>query len=115
MTGTASQIILCAVLLTEVLGAPFLPDETANQFLRLKRQAHSWNYWDPEYSQNAWGYTVTEQVSEYWNALRTMAQYYMDLGSFAIDPTTAQGHIKAYMEMLRDTSTHLQRQAHEQS
>ncbi|XP_025914160.1 uncharacterized protein C3orf85 homolog [Apteryx rowi] len=57
------QILVPALLFTGVLGAPFLTEESANQFIRLKRQMpYSQNYWDPSSSQNAWGYTVAEQV-----------------------------------------------------
>ncbi|PKU44897.1 hypothetical protein llap_4796 [Limosa lapponica baueri] len=74
-----------------VLGAPFLTEESANQFIRLKRQIpYSQNYWDPSSSQNAWGYTLAEQVTESWTSLRDTAQYYMDLGSFAFDPSVAR-------------------------
>ncbi|XP_074839620.1 uncharacterized protein C3orf85 homolog [Carettochelys insculpta] len=74
-----------------VLGAPFMSEDEANEFIRLKRQTpYSQNYWDPSNSQNAWGYTLAEQVSESWTALRSTAQYYMDLGSFAFDPDTAR-------------------------
>lgn len=46
-----------------VLGAPFLTEESANEFMRLKRQnRYSQNYWDPSSKQNAWGYAVAEQV-----------------------------------------------------
>lgn len=42
------------------LAAPFLKEEEAKGFIRLKRQA---GYWDPHHSQNQWGYTVQEQVN----------------------------------------------------
>ncbi|XP_077673279.1 uncharacterized protein C3orf85 homolog [Eretmochelys imbricata] len=74
-----------------VLGAPFVSEEPANEFIQLKRQTrYSQNYWDPSSSQNAWGYTLAEQVSELWTALRTTTQHYMDLGSFAFGPATAR-------------------------
>ncbi|KAL8190771.1 UNVERIFIED_CONTAM: hypothetical protein K2H54_060898 [Gekko kuhli] len=87
------QVATCAVLLTVsgVWGAPFASEEEADQFLRLKRQApYSQSYWDPSRSQNAWHFTVAEQVSETWTAMRTAAQYYMDLGSFVYYPETAR-------------------------
>uniref|UniRef100_A0A663E618 Uncharacterized protein n=1 Tax=Aquila chrysaetos chrysaetos TaxID=223781 RepID=A0A663E618_AQUCH len=88
------QILVSALLFTVsisgVLGAPFLTEESANQFIRLKRQIpYSQNYWDTSSSQYAWGYIGAEQVSESWTALRDTAQYYMDLGSFAFDPSIA--------------------------
>ncbi|EOA98020.1 hypothetical protein Anapl_14604 [Anas platyrhynchos] len=70
-----------------VLGIPFLTEESANQFIRLKRHLpYSENYWDTSSSQNTWGYAVIEQVSESWTALRDTAEYYMDMKSFAFDP-----------------------------
>lgn len=52
-----------------VFAAPFLKEEEAKGFIRLKRQA---GYWDPNHSQNQWGYTVQEQVnvSEMFEAYR---------------------------------------------
>ncbi|KAM4683555.1 uncharacterized protein C3orf85 homolog isoform 2-T2 [Amazona ochrocephala] len=91
MSLTMSQILVSALLFTAVLGAPFLTEESANQFIRLKRQIlFSQNYWDPSSSQNAWGYAVAEQVSKSWRALRDTAQYYMGLAPFAFDPSTAK-------------------------
>ncbi|XP_065532056.1 uncharacterized protein C3orf85 homolog isoform X2 [Lathamus discolor] len=91
MSLKMSQILVSALLLTGVLGAPFLTEESANQFIRLKRQIlFSQNYWDPSSSQDAWGYTVAEQVSKSWRALRDTAQYYMGLVPFAFDPSTAK-------------------------
>ncbi|XP_053160803.1 uncharacterized protein C3orf85 homolog [Hemicordylus capensis] len=114
MSPKMLHIALCAVLLTGVLGAPFASEEEANQFLRLKRQTpYSHSYWDPSSSQNAWGYTLAEQASESWTALRTTAQYYMDLGSFAFDADTARDHIRSYMDMLRQSGAHLQQQTGE--
>ncbi|XP_027724060.1 uncharacterized protein C3orf85 homolog [Vombatus ursinus] len=102
------QVALCTTLLIGVMGAPFLSDDSANQFLRLKRQIYPQDYWYPNHSQNGWGYTLAEQASELWTAVRTTAQYYMDLGSFAFDPSTAQDHIKSYTDMLQQSGTHLQ-------
>ncbi|XP_065598056.1 uncharacterized protein C3orf85 homolog isoform X2 [Cyrtonyx montezumae] len=89
------QILVSALLLTVaisgVLGIPFLTEESANQFIRLKRQIpYSHSYWDPSSSQNTWGYMVAEQISESWTALRDTAQYYMDLGSYSFDPSIAR-------------------------
>ncbi|KAM9022266.1 uncharacterized protein C3orf85 homolog isoform 1-T1 [Ara ararauna] len=91
MSLKMSQILVSALLFTGVLGAPFLTEESANQFIRLKRQIlFSQNYWDPSSSQNAWGYPLAEQVSKSWRALRDTAQYYMGLAPFAFDPSTAE-------------------------
>ncbi|XP_051464436.1 uncharacterized protein C3orf85 homolog [Apus apus] len=100
------QILVSALLFTAsisgVLGAPLLAEESANQFLRLKRQIpYSQTYWDPSSSQNAWRYTLAKQVGESWTALRDTAQYYMDLGSFAFEPSVASDNIRSYMDMLQ--------------
>nr|XP_025037330.1 uncharacterized protein C3orf85 homolog isoform X2 [Pelodiscus sinensis] len=85
------QVAVSLLLLSGVLGAPFLSEDEANEFIRLKRQIpYSHHYWDLSNSENAWGYTLAEQVSESWTALRTTTQYYLDLGSFAFDPAAAQ-------------------------
>ncbi|XP_063175967.1 uncharacterized protein C3orf85 homolog [Chroicocephalus ridibundus] len=103
------QILVSALLFTGVLGAPFLTEESANQFIRLKRQIpYSQIYWDPSSSQNAWGYTVAEQIRESWTALRDTAQYYMDFSSFAFDPSIVSDNIRSYTEMLQQSGTHLQ-------
>ncbi|KYO22497.1 hypothetical protein Y1Q_0003057 [Alligator mississippiensis] len=103
------QVIVSLLLLSGVLGAPFLSEETANQFIRLKRQIpYSHSYWDASSSENAWGYTVAEQASESWTALRNTAQYYMDLGSFVFDSATAQDHIRSYMDMLQQSGIYLE-------
>ncbi|XP_068926117.1 uncharacterized protein C3orf85 homolog [Petaurus breviceps papuanus] len=110
MAHKVIQVALCTSLIIGVMGAPFLSDDSANQFLRLKRQIYSQDYWDPNHSQNTWGYTLTEQASESWTSLRTTAQYYMDLGSFVFDPSTAQDHIKSYTDMLQQSGAHLQQE-----
>ncbi|XP_039573684.1 LOW QUALITY PROTEIN: uncharacterized protein C3orf85 homolog [Passer montanus] len=110
------QILVSALLFTasvsSVLGAPFLAEESANQFMRLKRHIpYSPSYWDSGSSQNTWAYTVAQQISESWAALRETAQYYMDLDPFAFDPSTAVNNIRSSMELLQTTGTHLQQQA----
>ncbi|XP_039912445.1 uncharacterized protein C3orf85 homolog [Hirundo rustica] len=95
-----------------VLGAPFLAEESATQFIRLKRHIpYSPSYWDSSSSQNTWGNTLAEQISESWAALRETAQYYMDLDPFAFNPSTAIINIRSYMELLQLSGTHLQQQA----
>lgn len=53
-------IILSMLMFLGGFAAPFLKEEEAKGFIRLKRQA---GYWDPHHSQNQWGYTVQEQVN----------------------------------------------------
>uniref|UniRef100_A0A3P8PWU6 Uncharacterized protein n=1 Tax=Astatotilapia calliptera TaxID=8154 RepID=A0A3P8PWU6_ASTCA len=84
--------------------APFLKEEEAKGFIRLKRQA---GYWDPHHSQNQWGYTVQEQANEYWTAIRTDAQYYMDMSNLMFDRSVATENNRMYMEMLRNARAHL--------
>ncbi|XP_066033436.1 uncharacterized protein C3orf85 homolog [Chamaea fasciata] len=110
------QILVSTLLFTasvsSVLGAPFLTEESANQFIRLKRHIpYSPSHWDSSSSQNTWGYTLAEQISESWAALRETAQYYMDLDSFAFNPSTAVMNIRSYTELLQQSRTHLQQQA----
>ncbi|KAK1168304.1 hypothetical protein AOXY_G8135 [Acipenser oxyrinchus oxyrinchus] len=107
-----SPIALTSVLLSAALCAPFMKEEDANQFIRLKRQAQYSHdgYWDPTHSQNQWGYTIREQANEYWSSLRANAQYYMDMGSLMFDPSIARENNKAYMDMLREADRHLQEQ-----
>lgn len=88
-----------------------MKEKEAKTFIRLKRQS---GYWDPYHSQNMWGYTIQEQVraalsiiynqrintikkrlffhlqaNEYWTALRTDAQYYIDLNNLMFDRSVA--------------------------
>ena len=48
--------------ITGVLGAPFLLEDPANQFLRLKRHIYLQDYWNPDHSPNTWGNTLVDQV-----------------------------------------------------
>ncbi|XP_024919049.1 uncharacterized protein C3orf85 [Cynoglossus semilaevis] len=101
------KIVILMALLCGTLAAPFMKGEQAKQFMRLKRQA---GYWDPHHSQNVWGYTVQEQVNEYWTALRTDAQYYMDMSHLMFDPSVADENSRRYVEMLRHARAHLDTQ-----
>ncbi|KAB0342850.1 hypothetical protein FD754_019776 [Muntiacus muntjak] len=57
--------MLCGTQVTEgVLGAPFLLEDPANQFLRLKRHIYLQDYWKPDHSPNTWGNTLVDQVTE---------------------------------------------------
>lgn len=88
-----------------------MKEKEAKSFTRMKRQS---GYWDPHHSQNMWGYTIQEQVrgsgriicsqarntmkkmfafhhqaNEYWTALRSDAQYYIDLNNLMSDRSVA--------------------------
>ncbi|XP_063058367.1 uncharacterized protein C3orf85-like [Engraulis encrasicolus] len=73
--------------------------------MRLRRQVGG--YWDPHHTHNQWGFTVKEQANEYYTALRTDAQYYMDMANLMFDRTTADENSRMYMEMLRNARAHL--------
>ncbi|KAL4657286.1 hypothetical protein GN956_G4851 [Arapaima gigas] len=110
-TGEMKGLVLISILLSGIFAAPFMKEEEAKKFIRLKRQT---GHWDPNNSQNMWGYTLQEQANEYWTALRTDAQYYMDLGALMFDRNTAVENNRLYMEMLRDARAHLDRQTGQQ-
>uniref|UniRef100_A0A3Q3W5U3 Uncharacterized protein n=1 Tax=Mola mola TaxID=94237 RepID=A0A3Q3W5U3_MOLML len=96
------------ILGSGVFAAPFVKEEEAKKFIRLKRQ--SGGYWDPYDSQNQWGFTIQEQANEYWTALRTDAQYYMDMSNLMFDRSVVSENHRLYMEMLRNARAHLDSQ-----
>ncbi|XP_041947478.1 uncharacterized protein C3orf85-like [Alosa sapidissima] len=98
------RVVLLLVLMEVVLSAPFVKEREAKGFMRQKRQA---GYWDPNHAHNQWGYTVQEQANEYYTALRTDAQYYMDIGTLMFDRSVATENNRLYMEMLRNARAHL--------
>lgn len=82
--------LLFTASVSSVLGAPFRTEESPDQFVWLKRHIPYYpRHWDSSSSQNTWGYTVAEQISESLAALRETAQYYMGLEPFSFDPSTA--------------------------
>ncbi|XP_035506472.1 uncharacterized protein C3orf85-like isoform X2 [Scophthalmus maximus] len=101
------KFVIPFALLSGIFAAPFMKQEEAKQFIRLKRQS---GHWDPHHSQNQWGYTVQEQANEYWTALRTDAQYYMDMSNLMFDSSVATENNRLYMEMLRTAQAHLDSQ-----
>nr|XP_033796199.1 uncharacterized protein C3orf85 homolog [Geotrypetes seraphini] len=82
MTSSVIQIILIAALLAGVLGAPLLPDETDNQFLRLKRRVFSWDDEEFDYRPYLWMDSALEQYTRFRNYVRDTAQYYVNLDIF---------------------------------
>ncbi|XP_073928479.1 uncharacterized protein C3orf85 homolog [Castor canadensis] len=83
-------VALCSTLLIGALGAPFLLEDPANQFLRLKRHVYLQDYWDPDHSPNGWGTTLADQARETWTSLRTAARHYLNIDTFIFDIFTAQ-------------------------
>ncbi|CAG04800.1 unnamed protein product, partial [Tetraodon nigroviridis] len=49
-------------------------------------------------------------ANEYWTALRTNAQYYIDLNNLMFERSVATENNRMYMEMLRDAQAHLDSQ-----
>uniref|UniRef100_A0A7N5K6G3 Chromosome 3 open reading frame 85 n=1 Tax=Ailuropoda melanoleuca TaxID=9646 RepID=A0A7N5K6G3_AILME len=84
------QVALCSTLLIGALGAPFLLEDPANQFLHLKRHMYLQDYWDPNQNPNMWGNMLADQVHETWTALKTTAQYYLNVNAFTSDTSPAR-------------------------
>ncbi|XP_076973688.1 uncharacterized protein C3orf85 homolog [Tamandua tetradactyla] len=82
------QVALCSTLLIGALGAPFLLEDPANQFLRLKRHVHLQDYWDWDQSLNVWENTLANQAHETWTALKTTAYHYLDPNIFIFHMST---------------------------
>ncbi|XP_077627996.1 uncharacterized protein C3orf85 homolog [Crocuta crocuta] len=72
------------------LGAPFLLEDPANQFLHLKRHIYLQDYWDPDGNPSTWGNTLADQAQETWTSLKTTAQYYLNMNAFTFDMFTSQ-------------------------
>ncbi|XP_055014998.1 uncharacterized protein C3orf85-like [Boleophthalmus pectinirostris] len=98
------KMLILLAFLGGVLSAPFVKENEAKKFMRQRRQT---DYWDPNNSQNVWGYTIQEQANEYWTSLRTNAQYYMDMGNVMFARSVADENNRLYMEMLRNARAHL--------
>ncbi|XP_034546381.1 uncharacterized protein C3orf85-like isoform X2 [Notolabrus celidotus] len=109
------QFLILFALFSGVFAAPFVKEEEAKGFIRLKRQS---GYWDPHSPQNQWGYTVQEQLTipcvmnlhndsanEYWTAIRTDAQYYMDMSHLMFDRSVAGKQQAIYGDAAKCTST----------
>ncbi|KAM4887960.1 uncharacterized protein C3orf85 homolog [Thomomys bottae] len=73
-----------------VLGAPFLLEDPANQFLHLKRHVYSQDCWDPDHSSIEWRLTLADQAREIWASLKTIAHYYLDMNTFTFDISSSQ-------------------------
>ncbi|XP_054890298.1 uncharacterized protein C3orf85-like isoform X2 [Poeciliopsis prolifica] len=101
------KYVILLSILSGVFAAPFINEEAAKKFIRLKRQV---GYWDPHHSQNMWGFTIQEQANEHWTAIRDGAQYYMDMSHLMFDPAVADENTRQLMEMLRNAQAHLDSQ-----
>lgn len=84
------QVALCSTLLIGTLGAPFLLEDPANQFLHLKRHIYLQDYWDPDHNANVWGNTLAVQARETWTNLKTNVRYYLNVNTYTNDKSTAQ-------------------------
>ncbi|XP_029400105.1 uncharacterized protein C3orf85 homolog [Mus pahari] len=84
------QAAVCSALLIEVLGAPFLMEDPANQFLRLKRHVvHLPDFWDPDHHHpDGTGTSLADEAWEAWTSLRASAHHNFD--TLAFDISTAQ-------------------------
>ncbi|XP_036075591.1 uncharacterized protein C3orf85 homolog [Rousettus aegyptiacus] len=89
MTYKMFQVALYSTLLIGALGAPFFLEDPANQFLHLKRHIYLQDYWDPDHSPNMWENTLADQAREIWTALKTTAQYYLNMNIFTSDMSNA--------------------------
>ncbi|XP_031220567.1 uncharacterized protein C3orf85 homolog [Mastomys coucha] len=84
------QAAVCSTLLIEVLGAPFLMEDPANQFLRLKRQVvHLQDFWDPDQHPYGKGPSLADEAWETWISLKTSAHRYFDMNTLAFDISAA--------------------------
>ncbi|XP_041437121.1 uncharacterized protein C3orf85-like [Xenopus laevis] len=88
MGSTIKNIIVFAVMLKGILGAPFFAEEATHQFLRLKRQAFSQHLWEPNNVENSFMSTINEQASQILNTWRHSAQYYVDAMKDLINPSS---------------------------
>ncbi|XP_063810861.1 uncharacterized protein C3orf85 homolog isoform X2 [Pseudophryne corroboree] len=96
-----SVIILFHLFLSiqGILGAPFFTEEAANQFLRLKRQAFSKHFWEPDLSETTWVSTITQEASDTWRSLLNSAQYYLSLepADSSYYPSAIGNQLKVYI------------------
>ncbi|XP_053560729.1 uncharacterized protein C3orf85 homolog [Bombina bombina] len=104
MGCTLVSAVLLAAFLQGALSFPFFSEETANQFLRLKRQAYSQHFWEPNYSENSWGTALSEQTRGTWNSFRNTAQYYIDLVSY--HPSAVGNQVRDYINLLWESDFH---------
>nr|XP_045004356.1 uncharacterized protein C3orf85 homolog [Jaculus jaculus] len=74
----------------EVLGAPFLFEDPANQFLRLKRHVYLPDYWESDHSANGWGTALADQAREAWTSLKTSAHHYLNMNTFTFHVPSSQ-------------------------
>ncbi|XP_040606674.1 uncharacterized protein C3orf85 homolog [Mesocricetus auratus] len=85
------QAAVCSTLLiTEVLGAPFLVEDPANQFLHLKRQVvHLQDLWNTDYNPDGRGIALADEVREVWTVLKASVHRYFDRNNLAFDISAA--------------------------
>ncbi|KAL1788487.1 hypothetical protein HispidOSU_019132 [Sigmodon hispidus] len=85
------QAAVCSALLIEVLGAPFLMEDPANQFLRLKRQVvHLQDFWDPDNKPDGREVALADEAWEVWTVLKASVHRYFDVNPLAFAISAAQ-------------------------
>ncbi|XP_062982913.1 uncharacterized protein C3orf85 homolog [Elgaria multicarinata webbii] len=110
MATTMLGVAMCAVLLTGVLGRPFVSENEANQFLGLKRQTPLFNIGTPTISQFRWGTALADKAGKTWEALKKSGQYYLDFGSYAFHDDKARDHLSSYMDLFHQSGEDLPQQ-----
>ncbi|XP_073472195.1 uncharacterized protein C3orf85 homolog [Aquarana catesbeiana] len=90
------------ILIQGSLGYSFFSEEAQNQFLKLKRQAFSKHFWEPNHSEISWSSKMTEKASDTWKSLVNLARYYLNIEStYASHYSPNIGNqVKDYMSVL---------------
>ncbi|XP_068121597.1 uncharacterized protein C3orf85 homolog [Hyperolius riggenbachi] len=86
------------ILIQGILGAAFFTEEATNQFLKLKRQAFSKHFWEPNPIESSWSSQIAEMASDTWKSMMDAAHYYLNMESADLSnyPTTRE-KMKAYI------------------
>ncbi|KAM5180704.1 uncharacterized protein C3orf85 homolog [Mantella aurantiaca] len=101
--GHAVIKLLQFYILTQgILGYSFFSEEATNQFLKLKRQAFSKHFWEPNQSESSWSSKITEKASDTWRSLVNLARYYLNMESaYSFHyPSNIGNQVKDYMSVL---------------
>ncbi|KAG8451322.1 hypothetical protein GDO86_003510 [Hymenochirus boettgeri] len=100
MERAMKKMVIYAVFLQGVLGAPFVSEEAATQFLRLKRQAFSQHFWEPENVS-----TLTDQAAQTLNNFKHSAEYYIGtvIDGFNTGSSAVGSEVRHYINYLWTT------------